>query len=123
MSAERDAHSVAYEYLGKGFVMLTIVFGTRLSQVNIKMGNSTTDKFTLIISGFGSNGKAGFLGNNGLWDEALALNFTRQIIHNFGGDVNRITVWGNSAGGASTGALVASTHTRGWCDLMSYKVI
>ena len=51
--------------------------------------------------------------NFGLYDQLLALQWVRQNIHNFGGDRNQITVFGESAGSISVTAQVLSPHSRG----------
>ncbi|KAF2193157.1 cholinesterase [Zopfia rhizophila CBS 207.26] len=51
---------------------------------------------------FGFSAAPGQDTNVGLLDQRLALEWTRDNIEAFGGDSNRITVFGQSAGGAST---------------------
>ncbi|KAJ5551589.1 hypothetical protein N7461_006287 [Penicillium sp. DV-2018c] len=52
-------------------------------------------------------------GNYGLADQITALEWVRQNIQDFGGDPNRITIFGQSAGAASVRALLASPKARG----------
>ena len=52
-------------------------------------------------------------GNYGLMDQIFALKWVRRNIANFGGDPDRITIAGQSAGAASINALVCSPLTEG----------
>lgn len=51
--------------------------------------------------------------NFGLLDQVAALNWVRKNIRSFGGDEDNVTVFGESAGAASAGYLLASPLARG----------
>src|SRR5579872_3269972 len=60
-----------------------------------------------------SDGALPGTGAEGIADQVLALGWVKQNIERFGGDPNNITVFGESAGGMSVGALLASSRAAG----------
>lgn len=52
-------------------------------------------------------------GNMGLYDQALALRWVRDNIRNFGGNPNRVTIFGQSAGAGSSSLHMVSPFSQG----------
>ena len=52
-------------------------------------------------------------GNYGLMDQILALKWVKQHIGDFGGDANKVTIFGESAGAGSVSLLMLSPLTKG----------
>ncbi|XP_060524132.1 juvenile hormone esterase-like [Cylas formicarius] len=63
--------------------------------------------------GFLSTGDIVLPGNAGLKDQSLALKWTFDNIEFFGGDPNKITIMGESAGSASVGYQILSSKNKG----------
>jgi len=51
-------------------------------------------------------------GNYGLYDQVAVLEWVKENAANFGGDPDNVTIFGESAGGMSVGALMVSPVTR-----------
>ncbi|CAG2175065.1 unnamed protein product, partial [Oppiella nova] len=71
-----------------------------------------TINYRLNAFGFLYTGTDDGPGNVGLWDQALALEWVHRNIKSFGGDPERVTIFGTSAGSVSSSALVLSPVTR-----------
>lgn len=52
-------------------------------------------------------------GNAGLKDQVIGIKWVKENCGAFGGDPNNITVFGESAGGASTHFLMITERTKG----------
>ncbi|WP_019028831.1 carboxylesterase/lipase family protein [Colwellia piezophila] len=66
-----------------------------------------------------SNQEIAATGNEGLEDQILALRWLQENIHNYGGDKNNITLFGESAGAMSIACLLAMPKAKG----LFHKVI
>jgi len=61
-----------------------------------------TFNYRVSLWGFLSTGDSNAPGNYGLWDQHMAIKWVNQNIGAFGGDPNKVTIFGESAGSAST---------------------
>ncbi|XP_040894048.1 cocaine esterase-like [Toxotes jaculatrix] len=70
-------------------------------------------QYRLGVLGFLSTGDEHISGNFGMLDQVQALRWIQQHIHNFGGDPNLVTIFGESAGGVSVSLLLLSPLSDG----------
>ncbi|XP_057334106.1 juvenile hormone esterase-like [Microplitis mediator] len=75
-----------------------------------------TINYRLNIFGFLNLDDEEAAGNQGLKDQVMALKWVRQNIDKFGGDPNRVTIFGESAGAASVHYLTLSPLAQGLFD-------
>jgi para-nitrobenzyl esterase len=72
-----------------------------------------TINYRLGALGFLRLPEIGAHGNQGLLDQVMALRWVRDNIAGFGGDPAKVTIFGESAGSASVGCLLAMPPARG----------
>lgn len=68
---------------------------------------------TLNLPGFLSTGDQSAKGNYGLLDQIQALRWLNENIGHFGGDPERITIFGSGAGASCVNLLILSHHSEG----------
>ncbi|XP_050727493.1 cholinesterase 2-like [Eriocheir sinensis] len=70
-------------------------------------------QYRLGVLGFLSTEDSVMPGNLGLKDQTMALQWVQRNIHRFGGDKTRVTIFGESAGGASVHYQMLTPKTEG----------
>ncbi|MFT4114980.1 carboxylesterase/lipase family protein [Silvibacterium sp.] len=118
-SASANLPVVVYIH-GGGFVegsgAVKIYDGTNLASTGLVV---VTINYRLGIFGFFAHPELAAesphhaAGNYGLMDQIAALHWVQANIRNFGGDPQRVTIWGQSAGAFSVGALLISPEAKG----------
>lgn len=69
--------------------------------------------YRLGVLGFLSSNSGDLTGNYGMMDQIEAMRWVNKNIASFGGDPNKVTIFGESAGGISVGLLMLSPLTNG----------
>ena len=70
-------------------------------------------QYRLGALGFMTTGDSAALGNYGMLDQVQALKWVKENVNSFGGDPNKITIFGLSAGGASVALHIVSPRSNG----------
>ncbi|XP_044729186.1 uncharacterized protein LOC123292537 [Chrysoperla carnea] len=103
-------------FFGGGFQYGTI-FGHRYGPEFLISQDIVLVKVSYRLNTFGflmiDDPKYGIPGNAGFKDQVLALKWIQKNIHNFGGDPNQVTIFGQSAGGTSVNLLSLSPLAKG----------
>ena len=89
---------------------------TQTALYSYKVLNST---LIFIKKGFGTTKDDTARGNWGMHDHLLALKFVQENIVNFGGDPSQVTIFGESAGGTTTGLMLMSPLATGDFHIVS----
>lgn len=90
-----DMETVARNIIFKGITFVTINYRLGpLGFLNARIGDKIEANF-------------------GIWDQVMALQWIQANIKQFGGDPNRVTLMGESAGGAACSLLALSPKTEG----------
>uniref|UniRef100_A0A3Q3WKQ6 Carboxylic ester hydrolase n=1 Tax=Mola mola TaxID=94237 RepID=A0A3Q3WKQ6_MOLML len=106
---------------GGGF-MVCRSMGPNFLNNYLYSGQAIADKGNVIVVsvgyrvgvlGFLSTGDSRLPGNYGLWDQHAAIGWVNRNIRSFGGDPDNITIFGESAGGASVSFQTLSPHNKG----------
>ncbi|KAH1014325.1 hypothetical protein HUJ04_003179 [Dendroctonus ponderosae] len=113
--------------LAEDFPVMFFIFGGGFREGNssklfygpdflMERGNVILVTFNYRLGAFGfiSTEDEVLPGNAGLKDQNLALQWTYENIIYFGGDPNKITIFGESAGGASTGLHLVSKKSAAY---------
>ncbi len=105
---------------GGGFVNGAGSVGTYNGKFIVPRGDVVLVTINYRLGAFGflnlhdaSGGKLPGTGAEGLADQIAALNWVHQNIAAFGGDPSNVTIFGESAGGMSVGALLAAPAAHG----------
>uniref|UniRef100_A0A914DZG4 Carboxylic ester hydrolase n=2 Tax=Acrobeloides nanus TaxID=290746 RepID=A0A914DZG4_9BILA len=114
-SGQKNGFAVMVWIHGGGYAVHS---GAHYGDYNICQALCTKNVIVVSINyrlgffGFLSTGDENAPGNFGLWDQTLALKWVKDNISAFGGDPENITIFGQSAGGASVDFLTLSPHSR-----------
>ena len=92
-------------YAGDGFARRGVIFVA----INYRLGVLGF----LALNSLSKESSAGVSGNYGLLDQIAALQWVQRNIGAFGGDAQRVTIFGQSSGSISVSALVASPLAKG----------
>ncbi|MCS6936567.1 MAG: carboxylesterase family protein [Candidatus Bipolaricaulota bacterium] len=103
-SAQQVNHRATYDgrFLAERFNVVIVTINYRLGQLGF-----------LAHSALSAESEQNVSGNYGLLDQIFALRWVQKNIQNFGGDPTNVTIFGESAGGKSVCALLASPVARG----------
>uniref|UniRef100_A0A8D3AWK6 Carboxylic ester hydrolase n=1 Tax=Scophthalmus maximus TaxID=52904 RepID=A0A8D3AWK6_SCOMX len=108
-------------FYGGGF-MVGGSMGPNFLNNYLYSGQEIADKGTVIVVsvgyrvgtlGFLSTGDSSLPGNYGLWDQHAAIAWVHRNIRSFGGDPDNVTLFGESAGGASVSFQMLSPQNKG----------
>ncbi|XP_035520814.1 cocaine esterase-like [Morone saxatilis] len=110
-NAKLPVRKVMVWIMGEGFFGSVIYDGSALAAYQDVV--VVLIQYRLGLLGFLSTADEHMPGNFGLLDQVQALRWTKEHIHNFGGDPDLVTIFGESAGGMSVSLLLLSPLSDG----------
>uniref|UniRef100_A0A914CFM5 Carboxylic ester hydrolase n=1 Tax=Acrobeloides nanus TaxID=290746 RepID=A0A914CFM5_9BILA len=114
-SASKNGYPVLVWVHGGGFGV-----GSAVETGYINVTNNFIPQDIIVVAiqyrlgplGWISTGDSTLPGNLGYWDMTASLKFIHENIKNFGGNPEKVTVWGESAGSAAVLGLTLSPYSR-----------
>ena len=97
------------EFDGKAFCDRGVILVT----INYRLGALGFLAHKWLLEESEASDEGAFCGNYGLYDQLAALRWVKENIASFGGDPNRVTIFGQSAGAMSVQSLVSTKLSKG----------
>ncbi|CAG2171769.1 unnamed protein product [Oppiella nova] len=111
-SVDPTANLSVMVYIHGGGLLFDSARQVPSEQLSLRDVVVVTLNYRLGVFGFLCTDREDAPGNVGLWDQAMALNWTQNNIRNFGGNPHDVTLFGQSAGSVSVSSHIVSHVSR-----------
>ena len=113
-SLNRSSNLSVMVYIHGGAFLFDSSRQVPAQQLSLRDVVVVTMNYRLGIFGFLCTDSEDAPGNLGLWDQAMAMNWTQRNIRSFGGNPDDITIFGESAGAVSVSSHIVSNVSRNY---------